>query len=648
MTKSIGIGLVGCGIVGTGLLQQLKENASAIEGRLGVPLDVRRIAVRDTSTVRSDLVPREKLTTDPMELLHSHAARAPTPAHTRDPAVPPVLSDIIQRLLAKAAEDRYQSAAGLRADLSECLLRLLATGHIEPFPLARHERGRQLRLAQRLHGRQAALASLLAGWRRVARGSCELLLLSGPSGVGKSALVDAMRLELDREGAYFIAGKCDQLNHGTPYAPLERAFQALVRRALTEPRDVLEALQARLLTALGPNGRVVADLVPALDLLIGAQPPVPGLGPAESRNRLNLVFQRFLAAFAAPQRPLTLFLDDLQWADPATLKLLTALLTDPAGAPLLVIGACRDAELGDDHPLALALAQLRASGCPVTTLTLAPLVDAEVAALVGDTLECPPADVAPLAALISAGHEIAAVYSQPPRPAGRGQDVRKSPVQLLGEQHGLPVRHPVSLKTPEAQAEFAALNADIAVVAAYGLILPQAVLDAPRLGCLNIHASLLPRWRGAAPIQRAILAGDAESGVCIMQMEAGLDTGPVRATTETSVADKTTGILTVELAELGAELMVRVLDDFDAYPAVPQVEEGVTYAAKIDKAETRIDFSQHAEQVERQIRAFNPFPGAWFGPLLPPSCPPPWVQFRPSRQRCATRSTRTPAPGKRS
>lgn len=339
-------------------------------------------------------------TTDPMELLHSHAARAPTPAHTRDPAVPPILSDIIQRLLAKAAEDRYQSAAGLRADLSECLLRLLATGHIEPFPLARHERGRELRLSQRLHGRQAALASLLAGWRRAARGSCELLLLSGPSGVGKSALVDAMRLELDREGAYFIAGKCDQLNHGTPYAPLERAFQALVRRALTEPRDVLEALQARLLTALGPNGRVVADLVPALDLLIGAQPPVPGLGPAESRNRLNLVFQRFLAAFAAPQRPLTLFLDDLQWADPATLKLLTALLTDPAGAPLLVIGACRDAELGDDHPLALALAQLRASGCPVTTLTLAPLVDAEVAALVGDTLDCPPADVAPLAALL--------------------------------------------------------------------------------------------------------------------------------------------------------------------------------------------------------------------------------------------------------
>lgn len=217
-----------------------------------------------------------------------------------------------------------------------------------------------------------------------------------------------------------------------------------------------------------------------------------------------------------------------------------------------------------------------------------------------------------LDALVAAGHEIVAVYSQPPRPANRGKKLTPTAVHARTEELGLAVRTPVSLKSDEEKAAFATLNLDAAIVAAYGLILPQAILDAPRLGCLNVHGSLLPRWRGAAPVQRAILAGDEKTGVMVMQMEAGLDTGPVRATTETSVADKTTGILTAELAELGAELMVRVLDDFDAYPAVPQVEDGVTYAAKIDKAETRIDFSQHAEQVERQIRAFNPFPGAWF------------------------------------
>jgi methionyl-tRNA formyltransferase len=161
-------------------------------------------------------------------------------------------------------------------------------------------------------------------------------------------------------------------------------------------------------------------------------------------------------------------------------------------------------------------------------------------------------------------------------------------------------------------AEFAALDLDVAVVAAYGLILPQTILDAPKHGCLNVHGSLLPRWRGAAPVQRAILAGDRTTGVMVMQMEAGLDTGPVRATTEIEIGNRTTGELTSELAELGAELMVIVLQDMAAHPAVAQPEEGVTYAAKIDKVETRIDFTQSAEQVERQIRAFNPAPGAWF------------------------------------
>ena len=217
-----------------------------------------------------------------------------------------------------------------------------------------------------------------------------------------------------------------------------------------------------------------------------------------------------------------------------------------------------------------------------------------------------------LTALAEAGHEIACVYSQPPRPAGRGKQLMPSPVQRKAEELGLLVRHPVSLRDSEAQADFAALEADVAVVAAYGLILPQAVLDAPRHGCLNVHASLLPRWRGAAPVQRAILAGDEETGVTIMQMEAGLDTGPMLQVARTPVDGKTAGELTAELAEIGANLMVEVLAALPSLHAQVQPEDGVTYAKKIDKTESRIDFSASAEQVERQVRAFAPAPGAWF------------------------------------
>jgi len=218
-----------------------------------------------------------------------------------------------------------------------------------------------------------------------------------------------------------------------------------------------------------------------------------------------------------------------------------------------------------------------------------------------------------LEALINAGHEVVCAYTQPPRPGGRrGKELTPSPVQRAAEAHGVAVRHPASLRDAVAQADFAALAADVAVVAAYGLILPQAVLDAPRHGCLNVHGSLLPRWRGAAPIQRAILAGDAETGVGIMRMERGLDTGPVLLEGRTPVGAKTTGELTDELAILGARLMVQVLADLPAYPEIPQPEAGVTYAHKIDKAEARLDFTAPGEQVERQVRAFNPAPGAFF------------------------------------
>jgi len=217
-----------------------------------------------------------------------------------------------------------------------------------------------------------------------------------------------------------------------------------------------------------------------------------------------------------------------------------------------------------------------------------------------------------LRALHGAGHDIACVYTQPPRPAGRGKKLSPSPVAVEAERLGLEVRSPVSLKNADAQAEFAALGADVAVVAAYGLILPQAVLDAPAHGCLNIHASLLPRWRGAAPIHRAVMAGDEVTGVTIMQMEAGLDTGPMLHKVTVPVGRQTTGELFEELGALGAAAMVEVLADLSAFPPEGQDDAAAIYAPKIDKAEAKIDWAQSAEVIERKVRGLAPFPGAWF------------------------------------
>ncbi len=214
--------------------------------------------------------------------------------------------------------------------------------------------------------------------------------------------------------------------------------------------------------------------------------------------------------------------------------------------------------------------------------------------------------------LVAKGHQVIAAYSQPPRRAGRGKSLMPSPVQRRAESLGIDVLTPSNFRDEAALAQFVAFEADVAVVAAYGLILPRRVLDAPRLGCVNVHASLLPRWRGAAPVQRAILAGDQQTGVTIMQMEAGLDTGPMLATVSTPIDRKTAGQLTAELADLGAELLVQVLSEPEAYHARPQPDNGITYAAKIDKTEARIDFMLSAPQVERQVRAFSPSPGAFF------------------------------------
>ena len=217
-----------------------------------------------------------------------------------------------------------------------------------------------------------------------------------------------------------------------------------------------------------------------------------------------------------------------------------------------------------------------------------------------------------LDALVDAGHELVAAYTQPPRPAGRGKGDRPTSVERRAHELGIEVRSPKSLRSEAEQEAFAELEADIAVVAAYGLILPQSILDAPMLGCLNVHASLLPRWRGAAPVQRAIMAGDEATGVTIMQMEAGLDTGPILLKRAVEIEDKNAAQLTEELAKLGASMMVEVLADLPRFEPIPQPEDGVTYAAKVQKEEARIDWQRPAAELVRQVQGLSPFPGAWF------------------------------------
>ncbi len=214
--------------------------------------------------------------------------------------------------------------------------------------------------------------------------------------------------------------------------------------------------------------------------------------------------------------------------------------------------------------------------------------------------------------LCNTGHELICVYTQPPRPCGRGKREQRSPVHKYADGLGLEVRHPISLKTAEVQQAFASLNADVAVVVAYGLLLPRAVLDLPRFGCLNVHASLLPRWRGAAPIHRAIMEGDKTTGISIMKMEVGLDTGPVLLREETAIGiSETTADLHNRLSDIGAELIVKTLGKVESIDAVPQPYNGITYAAKVEKSEALIDFAKPAETVDRKIRALSPFPGAW-------------------------------------
>ncbi|MEP7123114.1 MAG: AAA family ATPase [Byssovorax sp.] len=325
-----------------------------------------------------------------VEMIHAHIAREPAPPHLRRPEIPEMVSRIVVKLLSKAAEDRYQSGYGLQADLQECLSRWRATGRIEAFALGAHDVSDRFQIPQKLYGREVEIAALLGTFERASAGRAELTLVAGYSGIGKTALVSEIHKPIVGRHGHFISGKFDQLQRDIPYNSLIQAFSALVRQLLAEPEQRLRAFRAKLGEALGQSGRVVTDVIPEVELIIGPQPAIQELPPSEAQNRFNFVFRAFVHAFAAAEHPLVIFLDDLQWADAPSLKLLQLLLTDPSTKHLLVLGAYRDNEVEATHPLMVALEAIRREGGAVSTIRLAPLDLAHVNQLVSETLRCAP------------------------------------------------------------------------------------------------------------------------------------------------------------------------------------------------------------------------------------------------------------------
>jgi PAS domain S-box-containing protein len=337
---------------------------------------------------------------DPLEWVHCHIARQPVaPADRR--AVPEPLSAITMKLLAKNAEERYQTAAGLEADLRRCLSEWQSHGRIDPFPLGTDDSSDRLLIPEKLYGREREVDALLTAFDRVvAQGTAEFVLVSGYSGVGKSSVVNELHKVLVPPRGLFAAGKFDQYKRDVPYATLAQAFQMLVRQILVKSEAEVEHWRHALLEALGPNGQLMVNLIPELEFVIGKQAPVAELPPQEARGRFQLVFRRFLGAFARPEHPLALFLDDLQWLDTATLELLERMVTDPDVRHVLLIGAYRDNEVSSSHPLMRTLAAIRDAGAKAQEIVLAPLELDDVERLIADALRCGSNSAGPLALLV--------------------------------------------------------------------------------------------------------------------------------------------------------------------------------------------------------------------------------------------------------
>jgi PAS domain S-box-containing protein len=338
---------------------------------------------------------------DPMEWVHCHIARQPPPPDERVAGIPGPLSAIVLKLLAKTADDRYQTAAGLAIDLRRCLAEWQATGRIAPFQLGAHDASDRLLIPEKLYGREHETATLLAAFDRVvAHGTPELVLVSGFSGIGKSSVVNELHKALVPPRGLFSSGKFDQYKRDIPYATLAQAFRSLVRPLLGQSEAALGRWRDALNEALAPNGQVIVNLIPELELVIGKQPPVPDLSPQDARNRFQMVFRRFLGVFARPEHPLALFLDDLQWLDSATLDLLEHLVTHSEVRHLMLVGAYRDNEVGPAHPLLRTLAAIRAADARLQEIVLGPLGLDDVGRLVADALHCSPARGRPLAKLV--------------------------------------------------------------------------------------------------------------------------------------------------------------------------------------------------------------------------------------------------------
>src|SRR5882724_7733939 len=338
---------------------------------------------------------------EPLEWVHCHLARRPVPPAERRQGVPDGVSAIVMKLLAKTAEDRYQTAAGLERDLRRCLAQWEAERRIAAFPLGAHDTPDRLVLPEKLYGRAREIDTLLASFDRIVKnGAPELVLVSGYSGIGKSSVVNELHKVLVPSRGLFASGKFDQYKRDIPYSTLAQAFQSLVRQILVKNEAEVGQWRRALQEALGANGQLIINLIPELEFIIGKQPPVPDLPPQDARNRFQLVFRRFLCAFARPEHPLALFLDDLQWLDAATLELLERLITDPDVRHLMLVGAYRDNEVSSSHPLTRTLGAIHKAGARMQEIVLSPLGLDDVGRLVSDALHCEGDSGHPLAQLV--------------------------------------------------------------------------------------------------------------------------------------------------------------------------------------------------------------------------------------------------------
>ena len=337
---------------------------------------------------------------DLLEIIHSHIAKEPVAPYKLDQRIYRTVSEITMKLLAKNAEDRYQSAWGIKADLEECLSQLKNSGRIEPFPLARHDISDRLQVFQKLYGREKEIEILMEAFERTANGRREILMVAGVTGIGKTSIVKEIYKPITARNGYFVSGKFDQFHRDIPYKAVVETFQELIRQILTESDTLLDQWREKLLAALGPNGQIIIDVIPNVELIIGPQPPVPKLEPFATQNRFSLVFQNFIQALCQPGHPLTIFLDDMQWADSASLKLVELMITNKMAKYFFLIGAYRDNEVTPGHSLMITLNVIKKQGITINHITLLPLDIENITQLLSDLLHADKEAAKPLAELV--------------------------------------------------------------------------------------------------------------------------------------------------------------------------------------------------------------------------------------------------------